>query len=183
MFPFHKRIVYLVMICVFLSACSEQPAGHPKTGDLACNTCHGAKLPSQTTSLPQNGVGQTTEANTDLSNSRWELVSFGFPGQEKAVTEGHAITLVFLEGGLAGGSGSCNAYSAQYKLEMNLLSFGELTQVKKTCKQEGIAQQEADYFKALKSTTRFEAGEDWLTIHYNDGQGELNWVKIPASKP
>jgi heat shock protein HslJ len=183
MFPFDKRIICLVMICVFLSACSEQPAGHPKTGDLACNTCHGTMHPSQINSLPKNGVGQTLEANTDLSNSRWELVSFGSPGKEKAVTEGHAITLVFLEGGLAGGSGSCNAYSAQYKLEMNLLSFGELTQVKKTCKQGGIAQQEADYFRALKSTTQFEAGEGWLTIHYNDGQEILNWVKIPASKP
>jgi heat shock protein HslJ len=127
-------------------------------------------------SIPNTGGGQTPLADKNLANTKWQLVSFGQSGQEAPVIAGSTITLVFNSEGLAGGSGSCNAYSVQYEVKGGSLSFGDIIRTLTACKQEGIGQQEQRYFLAIQQSNKFELAGDRLTIWYDDGQGVLNFV-------
>ena len=109
--------------------------------------------------------------------SQWSLVSFGEGGTETPVIEGSAITLEFGEEGQAGGSGGCNSYGAKYEVDGNSLKMQEITSTLMACMDEGITEQEQQFFEALQSAGNFEIAGDSLTIWYKDGQGKLNFVK------
>lgn len=182
MFLINKGYIYVILICLVLTACSVQPEDHPETGDVACKTCHGNSgrmSPPEADSLPAIVNEQLAEENRGLTKTIWTLVSFGQPGAAKPVTEeGHAITLAFYDGEQAGGSGSCNPYNALYVIQGDHLSFDDITHSLKTCKKENVVQQEGGFFAALESAGRFEITGDWMTIEYNDGHDVLNWVLL-----
>lgn len=143
---------------------------------LVCTACT-----PQSGSLPITGAGQTPEAGGNLANTQWRLVSFGEPGVETPVMESSSITLEFDTQGQVDGSGGCNSYSARYEVQGNQLSFGEITRTLRACEQEGITQQEQNYFQALEVAGRFELDGDHLAIRYDDGQGVLNYVKLEGA--
>lgn len=142
-----------------------------------------AACTSKLGSIPNTGDSQTPEADKNLVNTSWTLVSFGQPGAETPVIAGSTVTLEFNNEGKASGSAGCNSYSAQYRVKEGRLSFIELNRTLMSCQQEGIDQQEQNYLQALETVGKFELAGDHLTIWYDDGPGVLNWVKSTSSLP
>jgi heat shock protein HslJ len=134
-------------------------------------------------SIPTTGDSQTPDADKNLVNTSWRLVSFGQPSAEISVIEDSNVTLQFNAEGKASGSGSCNSYSAQYQVKENLVSFGEINHTLMACEQEGIDEQEQNYLQALETAGKFALAGDHMTIWYDNGQGVLNWVKSTSSLP
>lgn len=134
-------------------------------------------------SIPNAGDSQTPEADKNLVNTSWTLVSFGQPGAETPVIAGSTVTLEFNNEGKASGSAGCNSYSAHYRVKEDRLSFIDINRTLMSCQQEGIDQQEQNYLQALETVGKFELAGDHLTIWYDDRQGVLNWVKSTSSLP
>jgi heat shock protein HslJ len=129
--------------------------------------------------------GGIQEGESSLVNTRWILVSFDWPGAEaqvigSPVLEGSTITLDFIAGGLAGGSGGCNSYTTQYKVQERSISFAQVISTLIAC-EEGIDQQEQRYYQALESAQEYEHAEDQLVVWYDDGQGVLYFVRESES--
>jgi len=51
------------------------------------------------------------------------------------------------------------------------------------CADQGIGEQEQQYYQALESVGGFEVSGDRLTIFYDGGQGALNFVRADAASP
>ncbi len=146
---------------------------------LTISTC-GTPAANSTPAVSPRGLPGTRDG---LTNTQWALRSFGAAGGESPVVEGTAITLKFDADGRAGGSGGCNFYASDYEVRDDRLTFRQIISTKKACVEQGVLQQEQRYFRALESAGRFELTDGQLTIFYDDGWGELNFVKAPASTP
>ena len=109
--------------------------------------------------------------------SKWSLVSFGKTGAETPVVEGSTITLEFNDDSQLGGSGGCNSYGAQYTLEGQTLTVKEVVSTLMACADDLVMQQETQYFTALQNISSFEISGDALTIYYDNGQSQMNFVK------
>jgi heat shock protein HslJ len=96
-------------------------------------------------------------------------------GAETPVLEGTTVILIFESGGQAGGSGGCNSYGTDYQVQDNTLIFGEIVSTLMACTEEGVTEQEQRYLTALRSAGEFEQAADQLIIHYDNGQGVLNF--------
>ena len=118
-----------------------------------------------------------------LAGTRWQLVSFGAPGDETPVIEGSAITLEFGLDGQSTGSGSCNSYGGEYHAQDSTLSFNQIIQTEMACVDTGLMDQEQHYFQALQTAGRFELTQDQLMIWYDDGQGVLNLIQASSPTP
>jgi heat shock protein HslJ len=127
--------------------------------------------------LAASACAAGSPAGASLANTKWTLVSFGAPDAENPVIVGTNITLEFQQDGQAGGSGGCNSYGAQYKVQGDTISFSQIVSTLMACTQEGVDQQEQRYFAALQATGQFELAGDLLTIQYDNGQGVLNFAK------
>jgi putative lipoprotein len=122
-------------------------------------------------------IAQAPEAESGLVNTKWTLISFGAPLAETPVLEGSTITLEFGGEGQAGGSGGCNSYSAQYETQADTLSVGQIASTRMSCEQDGIGQQEQNYFQALEASGKYKLDGEHLTIWYGDRNDVLNFVK------
>ncbi len=111
------------------------------------------------------------------------LKSLGAVGGESPVVAGTTITLKFGDDGRAGGSSGCNSYGSDYKAMADKLSFGRIISTKRACTDERANQQEHRFFQALESAVRFELADGRLTIFYDGGRSELNFVNDSSSKP
>jgi heat shock protein HslJ len=129
-------------------------------------------------SLVTASCGSGQPGATELAiPSKWSLVSFGKTGAETPVVEGSAITLELNEDNQLGGSGGCNSYGAQYSLEGQTLTVKEVVSTLMACADDLVMQQETQYFTALQNISSFEISGDTLTIYYDNGQSQLNFVK------
>jgi heat shock protein HslJ len=133
--------------------------------------------------IPNTGSSQTPEAESNLANTKWMLMSFGQPGAETPVIVGSSTTIEFDSQGQAGGSGGCNSYDTTYEVQDNMISFGEITRTLMACQQGGIGEQEGRYFQALESASTFELAGDRLTIWYGDQGNTLNFVAATSATP
>lgn len=124
---------------------------------------------------------QAQDAEGDLANSKWQLVSFGGSEAEMPVIERSMITLEFDDQGRFGGSGGCNSYGGSYVVEEGKLKFGEIITTLIACTDQAINDQEGRYLQALRSAGRYTGNDSSLTIWYNDEKGLLNFVR--ASTP
>jgi heat shock protein HslJ len=118
----------------------------------------------------------TTPGDDSLAGTQWELESFGPPGNEAPLVEGSQVTLIFEEGGQAGGNGGCNSYGAQYREENDVLSIQEIVSTLMACADQRVTEQEGAYFRALESAERYERMDGRLVI--SSGQAVLNFVEI-----
>lgn len=118
----------------------------------------------------------------DLTHTQWTLQSFGPAGAEVPVVEGSTITLEFLEGAQAGGSGGCNQFGALYHIQQNTIVFEGLTSTLRACSDEQITQQEQQYFQALQNTVEFELLGDQLFILYDGGSSKLNFIRAETAQ-
>jgi len=155
-------------LALILAACSAPVVQLPDTGDELTPT---AVTPALTTPAGVN----------PLLNTRWSLQSWGAPGAEITVLSGTGITLAFDEPGRAGGNSGCNSYSAPYTIQGDQLKFGETISTLMACAGQGVNDQERQYLEALRSAGRFSIAGERLTIWYNGGQKQLNFVIAPAA--
>jgi len=127
--------------------------------------------------MPDTDDGQEPSTTDSLVNTRWTLKSFGQPGSENAVLSGTEITLEFVEGNQAGGSGGCNTFGAQYQVAGGEISFSEVISTLLACTSEGVTEQEQAYFAALQTANAFDLSEGQLRIWYDNGQKVLNFER------
>ncbi|HEX6384344.1 MAG TPA: META domain-containing protein [Anaerolineae bacterium] len=114
---------------------------------------------------------------SSLANTQWQLISFGPVGNETPVVAGSTPTLEFDATGQAGGNSGCNTFGADYQVQDNMISFGEIVTTEIACLEEGVMDQEQQYYQALQSAGTFELTGNTLTIWYDDGQSVLNFAR------
>lgn len=103
-----------------------------------------------------------------LSETQWQLESYGVAGEETPVVADSAVTLAFdVEN--AAGSGGCNSYSTSYTLDRGNITFSEIVSTLMACADDLMAQEQA-YFDALQTASSYELAEGQLVIAYGDGQ-------------
>jgi heat shock protein HslJ len=123
-------------------------------------------------------AGDKDHESVDLSNTRWQLVSFTESGSEIPAVEETAVTLIFQADAQAGGSGGCNTFGAQVQVTGSRIAFSEIVSTLMACTRPGVDEQERRYFEALGAAGEFEWTGNRLTIHYDDGRGELNFIQM-----
>ncbi len=146
----------------------------------------GGTVPATTpeSSLTPKGNVETPASNaaiTTLEDTRWQLVAYGLPEATLPVIPDSIVTVEFSATGEVGGSGGCNTYGGQYKVEGDTLSIGELVSTLRACLDEGVTEQEMGYLEALQLADRFEISDDTLTIEYGEGSGVLRFIPAPAT--
>ena len=115
---------------------------------------------------------ETPSTSVKLENSHWRLISFGPPETNTPLIEKSLITLIFMDGQVAG-MGGCNSYGGTYKVEGSRISFNEITRTKKACENELLTLQEEHYFMALESASHYEVSKNLLRIWFENGAGLL----------
>lgn len=116
---YRKKLAYGIVCLVALAACA------PPVGP-------GADNQGQTPAATETAT-TTTDGEDNLAGTQWSLVSMGVPGAESPAVAGTMITLAFETAGQAGGSGGCNWYGGEYRVEGNTLSFGEIARTLMGC--------------------------------------------------
>ncbi|OGN89718.1 MAG: hypothetical protein A2Y88_05140 [Chloroflexi bacterium RBG_13_48_10] len=109
--------------------------------------------------------------------SQWKLMSFSRAGDEITVVEGSTVTLEFGADGQLGGTGGCNGFGALYEVKNDMLIIKEIVSTLMACMDDGIMEQETQYFSALQSATKYEISGDHLTIFFGEAEDTLNFVK------
>ncbi len=112
-----------------------------------------------------------------LSDTQWQLVSYGEVGEETLVIADSGITLEFGEDDQAAGTGGCNTYGSSYTVENNSIAFSPITSTKMACMDETFMEQELAYFEALQAAASYKIADDQLIITYGDG-GQLVFARI-----
>lgn len=130
--------------------------------------------------LPGTGDGQATTSPNPLANTQWRLVSFEEGGTVTPVIEGTDVTLEFDEAGQAGGSGGCNTFGGGYSVQDGEITISDIVTTEIACTAAGVMDQEGRYYQALQFSSAYEFSGDQLVIHYNEGQGALNFTSRAA---
>ena len=163
-----KRVSFVLFaVLLLLVSCVPVPTPtQPPTGQ-----------PTPTQSLAKEAVTSVK----DLVNQHWVLESFGPLGSEKTALLGTEVSVQFTQDGKLNGSGGCNHYFAAYKAgEGNTLSIGPVGSTLMACLDQGVMEQEQQYFKALGEVSAFTVDQNRLQLFYNDGQGVLNFTVVNA---
>jgi heat shock protein HslJ len=98
-----------------------------------------------------------------LWNTTWRLEDLGGIG----VTDNAEVTLEFPEQGKAAGHGTCNRYFATVAVTGDTIRFSAIGATRMACP-EALANQEANYLKALESAESFVIEGNSLAIHTRD---------------
>ena len=111
-----------------------------------------------------------------LGGSEWHLVSMGRVGAESSIVPGTKITLMFGNDGRVSGSGGCNNYGGNYRVEGDRITFSQLFSTRRACTNTDANRQEASYLSALEASNRFRLSERRLTIYYDGGRSVLEFA-------
>lgn len=184
-------LTVLVLAAVVIAGCTpgvegETPAAGATSTAAPPTETADTPVPPSATPEPAGATPSPTapaEEPDALAGSEWLLVSFGPVGAEEPVVAGSEITLSFVTGGQAGGSGGCNSYGGSYQVDGSKVTFGEIVSTLMACADEAVNEQEGRYLAALGAATSFEMRGDSLTIHYDEGQGALNFIRQGAATP
>ena len=109
--------------------------------------------------------------------SKWNLMSFGKSGTETPIIQDSIITLEFAENDQVGGTGGCNSYGGKFEVQGETITIKEIVSTLMACMDDQVMEQETQYFTALQGVSNYEISGDNLTIFYEDGQSQLNFVK------
>jgi heat shock protein HslJ len=111
-----------------------------------------------------------------LEDIKWSLVSYGEPGNVKAVLPDTEPTARFDgETKEVRGSGGCNTYFGTYKVDGNDLAIIEPFAVTEMWCGDEKGAQESEYLDILLAAESFEIEGDTLTIY--SGDGVLNYER------
>ncbi len=164
MFGVFKRWTVLVpaLVMFLLSACAAPSAVAP--------------TPSN---VPTQAAGQSPVRSDSLVNTRWVLTSIGDPTAATPVIEGSWVTLELTGETRAVGSGGCNNFGAEYKVQGEDISFKSLSTTMKACDTDPIMRQEQRYFLALQNASTFSRKGDRMLVFfdYNGAKGVMNFVQ------
>jgi heat shock protein HslJ len=122
---------------------------------------------------PQPG-GNNSARN--LTGVEWRFTGFTFDGEETPVVPGSTVTLTIGVDNQAGGSGGCNSYGGQYRVDGSEILFSSLVNTDMLCMNERVMQQESWFINALENAHEFEIVGNRLNIFYRDGLGTLHFV-------
>jgi heat shock protein HslJ len=102
-----------------------------------------------------------------LKSGSWKVVSINGGSAELA-----PVTISFGDDGRAGGSASCNNYSAEYKLDGNSLTFGRAISTMKACA-EDLMELEQRFLATLADVERGEIAPDGALVLHAKNEGRI----------
>lgn len=116
-----------------------------------------------------------------LVGTSWTVSAYSTGEPElRTPIEGSGLIAEFGEDGNVSGSAGCNSYSGTYEISGETVEFGEMISTLMACiEPEGIMEQEADFFNAMKNAERFQLQGDLLVLF--DSQGN-RLVEFEANK-
>lgn len=134
---------------------------------------------------PTPGSGTTVPPTTSasLTNTNWQLISFGVTGAETPVLPEFPITLTFGADGSVGGSGGCNSYGGEYQAQDNTLTLSKLVSTMRACVDDRANQQEQHYLQALGTANQFMLAGDHLMLSSTTGDDVLNFTQAASVTP
>jgi len=166
----------ILIALLAITGCTLPPLATGTPSAPAENTPAATTEPAATTPAES---GAETEGDP-LAGSNWQLTTFGPTGAETPVVTDSVVTLAFSADGAAGGNTGCNSFGGEYTVEGDTLQLGELVSTLMACADETVMAQEQAYLQALQSAARFEVTPDQLTIWYDAGSSQLNFMSQPA---
>jgi len=137
-----------------------------------------ATAPAATSTASVATPAAPTTANP-LAHTEWWLESLGPAGSEQPAGAGRTVTLNFEAETQVSGSAGCNSYGGQYQIQDGKITFGQIVHTMMACADTQVMQQEQEYLQALQTTSEYTLSGGQLTITYDSGKGQLNFV--PAS--
>lgn len=173
----HYLWATILIVLLTMAGCTlpQPPAGAP--GATPESTTAASTPPAATTPADTGSVAE----GDPLANSSWQLATFGPTGAESAVIADSVVTLAFSGDGTAGGNTGCNTFGGNYTVEGESLTFGELISTLMACADATVMTQEQEYLQALQGIDRFAVTADQLTLWYDGGSSQLNFVSQPAA--
>ena len=105
-----------------------------------------------------------------ILDSTWRAVSIG----GALVLPRTTPTLAIGNDNRAGGSGGCNSWFAEAKLDQDAMHFGRITSTHRDCP-EAIGAQEQAFHEALSATATWRVAGDELTLFGMDGKALLTF--------
>lgn len=121
-----------------------------------------------------------SEPENNLAGTQWRLVSYGTPDNLNLVVSQSTVTLDFHSQNEAIGRGGCNGFSGDYTVDEDTLLFGQIVSTLMACDDSAVMEQEQVYFDALEAADRYVITSDQLTIWYEEGQKQLNFIPFGA---
>jgi len=105
-----------------------------------------------------------------LEGVTWEVTGFN-NGREAVVSPkpGTSLTLSFA-GGTVSGSAGCNTFRAPYTVDGSRISIQPAATTRKTCKGEGVMEQERQFLAALAAAKVWTVRDDMLDMHFEGGE-------------
>lgn len=101
-----------------------------------------------------------------LTDTTWELVSYGLRERPRSVLPGTHVTLAFsADEGRVYGSAGCNRYFGGFAIKGKRLTIGHTGSTRMFCgSPEGLMDQEDEYLRTLSTVERYRIEGDRLTI-------------------
>ena len=112
----------------------------------------------------------------DLAGTSWQVVGYN-NGREAVVSvmDGTDITADFSTDGLLSGNAGCNDYSADYMVDGDTLTLGEIATTFRLCDSPpGVMAQEAEYLTALTTVATFAMEGNLMVFRTADGAMAVN---------
>jgi len=172
-------LLALVFLCLVLAGCTTtQPAPPvqttatpPPTPNATPNATHTPT--TRVTTVP------TVPITTELTGTRWQLVSYQGPQLSAVnVLPGSIITARFGKDENVTGSAGCNQYGASYKATPGSVSIGPVTTTMMACDAPtGVMTQESVYLVNLGKASTFTVHGDLLTLYDSGGKTVLTFTR------
>lgn len=124
--------------------------------------------PADVAPMPVDGIEGIT----------WLLSDYLVGGDAVASVPVGVLATLLLEGGIAGGSGGCNTFSAEYTLDGSSLTFGPVASTLMLCEGPG-GEVETVYFAALAEVMGWSSDGGRLTLTDAAGLPLLGFVPAP----
>lgn len=151
---------FVSLLIIVLASCSG----------MVTETQPGAGEVMSTATIVPDGSGSDSE----LEETKWQLIAMGSIGSEQALIEGSEITLIFENETSAGGTSGCNTYGGEYNTNAeNRIAFLNIFSTAMACEAAGLMDQEQAFLNALQNAESFDQTPQQLSITYNSGQSRL----------
>lgn len=110
----------------------------------------------------------------DLLKTEWLLEDLA----GKGVLDRAQATLAFPEPNKVAGNGSCNRFFGAVQINGAAIKFGNLASTRMACLSEAVANQEANYLKALQNAEKLSFDEPYLLIYSQGLDQPLRFTQI-----
>ncbi len=112
-----------------------------------------------------------------LSNTNWELLSYGNIDTPTSALPDGAATISFDAEGIISGNLGCNQFSGDYKVSGDTLKTGTLWATAMACLDVARMEQETTAMMLLHGTLTFKLDGETLTLFSEDGKSSLTLLR------